>query len=187
VQRLGILSADRIPNVFLLRRDGTIAWQTSGLADKVDFTCEFSIYLAMKVHTEICELESGYAALRQGDFKQAARIFSGPFLPEKDERFQWAGPRHHGRALANIGLKEWDAALADIDTAIQAHNAGDARTGPCEIMVELRLIRATILDQLGRKDEAEAERKLAAAPVATHPVSPYGVFQAKLKALRQSR
>ena len=185
VQRLGILSADRIPNVFLLRRDGTIEWQASGLKYKAEYGSEFSMYLAMKVHTEVCEVQTGYEALRQGDFERAASVFSGPFLPERDERYQWAGPRFHGLALAHMGLKQWDKALADIDAAIVEHQKAfdDAKNGPCDIMAEMRLIRATILDQLGRKDEAEAERKLAAAPTTPHRTTPYGVFHDQLKAL----
>ena len=186
VQRLGILSADRIPNVFLLRRDGTIQWQASGFLYKADYGSEFSMYLAMKVHTEVCEVQTGYEALRQGDFERAASVFSGPFLPEEDERYQWAGPRFHGLALAHTGLKQWDKALADIDAAVVEHQKAfdDAKNGPCDIMAEMRLVRATILDQLGRKEEAEAERKLAAAPNTPHRSTPYGVFQAKLTALR---
>ncbi|HUT95564.1 MAG TPA: hypothetical protein VMY37_39275, partial [Thermoguttaceae bacterium] len=185
VQRLGILSADHIPNVFLLRRDGTIEWQTSGLKYKSEYATEFAIYLAMKVHTEVCEVQTGYEALRQGDFERAASVFSGPFLPEGDERYQWAGPRFHGLALAHMGLKQWDKALADIDAAIAAHQKAfdDAKNGPCDIMAEMRLMRATILDQLGRKEEAQAERKLAAAPTTPHRTTPYGVFHDQLKAL----
>ncbi len=187
VRRLGILSADRIPNVFLLRRDGTIEWQTSGLAYKAEFGHEFSVGLAMKVHTEVCEVETAYEALQQGDFKKAASIFSGPFMPERDERYQWAGPRFHGRALAHMGLNEWDAALADIDTAIAEHQKGfgDAKTGPCDIMAEMRLIRATLLERLGRKQEAEVERTIAAAPTSPHRPTPYGAFQARLTAYRR--
>ena len=52
VRRLGIVSADRVANVFLLRRDGTIAWHTSGLKYKAAFSHVFSVYLAMKVQIE---------------------------------------------------------------------------------------------------------------------------------------
>ncbi len=187
VQRLGILSSDRLSNIFLLRRDGTIAWQSSGFLFKSEFGGEFSRFLGMKVHTEVCEAQTGYEALRQGDFKRAAIVLSGPFPPDGQERFQWAGPRFHGRALANIGLKNWDAALADIDAAIKAHHGGDAKSGPCEIMADMHLVRGIVLDQLGRKEEAEAERKLAAAPTVTHPKSIYDVFQSKLTALRRDQ
>jgi hypothetical protein len=80
----------------------------------------FAIWLAMKLHIEVCDAELAYQALAEGDFAKAKRVFSGPFPPEQDERYQWHGPRLHGRALANIGLKDWAAALADIDAAIEA-------------------------------------------------------------------
>lgn len=188
VRRLGILSADRANNVFLIRRDGTIAWQSSGLLFKSDFGGGgYAIYLGMRVHIQICEVETGYEALRQGDFNRAASVFSGPFPVGKDERFGWGGPRSHGRALANMGLKQWDSALADIDVAITAHNGGDANSAPCDILSDMRLIRAEILEQLGRKEEAEAERKLAAAPTTPHRPSPYSVFQEKLVKLRREQ
>jgi hypothetical protein len=188
VRQLGILSADRIPNVYLLRRDGTIQWQTSGLRFKAEFGQDFGIYLAMKVHTEICEAEAGYEALRKGDFNRAVSHFASPFVPEeKGERFQWAGPRSHGRALAHMGLKEWEAALAHIDAAIKAHHDGDAKTGPCEVMAEMRLVRAVILDQLGRKPEADEERKIAESPTIPHRPNPYDTFQAKLAVLRRDQ
>ena len=189
VRRLGILSADRIPNVFVLRRNGAVAWQTSGFNYKADFGYPFAAFLAMKVHIEVCDLEIAYKALEQGDFRKAVCYFSTPYVPDKDQRYQWAAPRLHGLALAHMGLKEWDKALADIDAAIVEHQKAfdDAKTGPCDIMAEMRLIRATILDQLGRKEEAQAERKLAAGTATPHRTTPYGVFQAKLTALRRDQ
>ncbi len=186
VRQLGILSADRIPNVFLLRRDGTIAWQSSGLKYKAEYSHVFSVYLAMKVHTEICDSLAGYRALQKGDFKKAKWFFSGPFLPEGDERYRWAAPRFHGRALANMGLKDWKAALADIDTAIDAHQQGfnHAKLDPCEGMVEMQLTRAIILEKLGQTKEAKAARQQAAIATSPPSTSPYQVFHGKLKQLR---
>ena len=185
VSQLGILSADRIPNIFLVRRDGTIAWSNSGFDCKRDFGYPFAILLAMKVHIEVCDTEAAYKALAQGDFQEAARIFSGPFLPEKDERYQWAGPRFHGRALSRMGLKNWDAALADIDTAIEAHQKGfrHAKLHPCKSMVEMQLTKAIILDKLGRAEEAKAAREYAATPPGEYPETPYELFHARLNEL----
>jgi hypothetical protein len=185
VRQLGILSADRIPNVFLLRRDGTIAWHTSGFLCKSDFGYPFAIWLAMKLHIEICDAEFAYRALQEGDFEKAKRVFSGPFLPEKDERYQWHGPRLHGRALANIGLKDWAAALADIDAAIEAHRMGFGhRPGsPCESMLGMQRARALILEKLGREDEAKAAREGFAIQPAPCPMTPYGNFHRKLEKL----
>ncbi|MFZ9937733.1 MAG: hypothetical protein ACO3JG_11860, partial [Luteolibacter sp.] len=185
VRQLGILSADRIPNVFLLRRDGTIAWHTSGFYCKSDFGYPFAIWLAMKLHIEICEAEFAYRALEKGDFEKARRVFSGPFLPEKDERFQWYGPRSHGRALANIGLKDWAAALVDIDAAIEAHRMGFRHRpdSSCESILAMQRARALILENLGRQDEAKAAREAAAGPPAPCYDSPYERFHLKLAQL----
>ena len=185
VRQLGILSADRIPNIFLLRRDGTIAWHTSGFNCKSDYGYPFAIWLAMKLHIEVCEAEFAYQALAEGDFEKAKRVFSGPFPPEKDERYQWHGPRSHGRALANIGLKDWAAALADIDAAIEAHQKGFGRAelGPCESTLSMRCARAVILENLGRQDEARAARESSAIQPSPCPMTPYEVFHQKLAKL----
>ena len=185
VRQLGILSADRIPNVFLLRRNGTIAWHTSGFTYKSDFGYPFAVRLAMKVHIEVCDTELAYEALADGDFKAAKRIFSGPFLPEKDERYRWRGPRFHGRALANLGLKDWRAALKDIDTAIEAHRVefDHADDRPSESLLGMRRVRATILDELGRAAEAKVERERAAVSPSPYPVTIYDRFHRKLERL----
>lgn len=182
VRQLGVLSADRIPNVFLLRRDGTIAWHTSGFLCKTDYGYPFAVWLAMKVHIEKCDAEHGCRALADGDFEKAKRVFSGSFPLEKDERFQWDGPRLHGRALANIGLKDWTAALADIDAAIKAHLEGFGRRpgSPWESMLAMQRARALILEKLGRQDEAKAAREAAAIQPAPCPMTPYEIFHRKL-------
>jgi hypothetical protein len=188
VRRLGIFSADRVANVFLLRRNGTVAWHMSGFHYN-DYGFPFAAFLAMKVHTEVCDAETGFQALEQGDFRKAVHYFAAPWSPDSDQRYRWAAPRLHGRALAHMGLKEWDAAMADIDAAVEAHQRAfdDAKLGPCEIVAEMRLIRAAILDQLGRKEEAAAERKAAAVPASAHHTTPYGLFHARLRALRRNQ
>jgi hypothetical protein len=201
VRRLGILSADRIPNPFLLRRDGTIAWDARGLEYKGGGTTLFAMLLAMKVQIEMCEVEHACKALEKGDFKEAARVFGGPYLPWKPDRFGWRAPRYHGQALAYIGMKDWKAALESIDIAIDAQKLyyyqgrihdNDAAiwreqaatvtiTKPDDILVELWSTKAGILDQLGRKDEAAEMRKRAAEPAA--PVGP-GIYQSTHERLK---
>ncbi|NNM29786.1 MAG: hypothetical protein HKO57_09695 [Akkermansiaceae bacterium] len=187
VRQLGVLSADRIPNVFVLRRDGTIAWHASGFVYKSDFGYPFAIRLAMKVHIEVCDTELAYKALAAGEFEEAKRIFSGPFLPEKDERYRWRGPRFHGRALANMGLEDWEAALADIDTAIETHRKEfDLAEGkPSESLLGMRRARASILEGLGREEEAGAEREAAAAEAAAYRVTIYDRFHRRLEEWRR--
>ncbi|MDE0865348.1 MAG: hypothetical protein OSA98_16275, partial [Rubripirellula sp.] len=181
VRRLGVLSADRIPNIFLLSRDGSIAWHASGLpyADSEKFVN----MLASKVQIETCEMETAYEALMKGNFKEAARVFGGPYLPWAPDRFGWRGPRYHGQALAYMGLKDWDAALESIEKTIDAQKLRyfrgrrdknpeqwrkEAATvtvkNPDDTLVELWNTKAEILDKLGRKDEAGQMRKRAAEP-----------------------
>jgi hypothetical protein len=186
VRQLGVLSSDRIPNVFLLRRDGTVAWHSSGFSYKSDFGYPFAIRLAMKVHIEVCDTELAYQALVNGEFAKAKKVFSGPFLPEKDERYRWRAPRFHGRTLANIGLKDWEAALADIDTAIEAHGKEFDRKEdePGASLIEMRTLRALILGKLGRAEEAKVAQENAAIRPTPYPSSIYKMIHDKLRDLR---
>ncbi|MDE0862045.1 MAG: hypothetical protein OSA93_17950 [Akkermansiaceae bacterium] len=190
VRQLGVLSADRIPNVFLLRRDGSIAWHASGLP--YEDSEKFVNMLASKVQIETCEMETAYEALKKGDFKEAAHVFGGPYLPWNPDRFGWRGPRYHGQALAYMGLKDWNAALESIEKAIDAQKLRyfrgrrdknpeqwrkEAATvtvkHPDDTLVELWDTKAEILDKLGRKDEAVQMRKRAAEPAKAELPSVY--------------
>ena len=181
IRRLGVLSADRIPNVFLVRRDGSIAWSASGLP--YGDSEKFVNLLAAKVHIETCEIKTACEALKEGEFKQAARIFGGPYLPWAPDRYGWRGPRYHGQAMAFIGMKDWNAALESIDKAIDAQKLRyfrgrrnknpelwreEAATvtiqNPDDTMVELWKVKVEILDRLGRADDATQIRKLIAEP-----------------------
>ena len=197
VRRLGILSADRIPNAFLLRRDGSIAWHSSGLP--YQDSEKFVNMLASKVQIETCEVETAYEALQKGDFKEAVRVFGGPYLPWNPDRFGWRGPRYHGQALANMGLKDWNAALESIEKAVDTRKLRyfqgrrdknpaqwrkEAATvtinHPDDTLVELWKTKAEILDKLGRRDEAAQMRKRAAEPGRAEPLSIYKAVHEKL-------
>jgi hypothetical protein len=197
VRRLGVLSGDRMPNVFLLRRDGSIAWHASGLPH--EDSQEWVNLLAAKVQIEACEVETAYEALKKGDFKEAARVFGGPYLPWAPDRYGWRGPRYHGQALANIGLKDWNAALESIEKAIDTRKLRyfqgrreksgawwrkEAATvivnNPDDTLVKLWKTKAEILDKLDRRDEAAQMRKRAAEPGEATAPSLYKAFHEKL-------
>ena len=187
IRQLGVVSADKIANIFLLRRDGTIAWQTTGLKHQFSFSHEFSAYLGLTVHIELCDIALAYKALEKGDYKEAARLFAGPFPKKKDERFGWTAPRFHARALANMKLKQWDTALEDIDKALANHVPKSHRHDPdhpCAARHEMLTLRAIILENLGRTTEASTTRKLVPPKPTPYRKSIYSEFHEKLKELR---
>lgn len=201
VRRLGILSADLTPNFFLIRRDGSIAWQATGVPH-VD-AGEFASMLASKVQIEVCELEHAYQVLEKGDFKKAARVFGGPYLPWLPDRFGWRSSRYHGQSIAHMGAMDWKAALESIDKSIDARKLNyfqgrrskdptlwrkEAATvtvqRPDDILLELWAIKVLILDKLGRKEEAAQMRRRSEEPASAEPSSVYEEFHDKLKKLR---
>lgn len=187
IRQLGVISADEIANIFLLRRNGTIAWQTTGLKHKFSFSHQFSAYLGLTVHIELLDITLAYKALEKGNYQEAARLFAGPFAKKKDERFGWTAPRYHARALANMKLKQWDTALEDIDKAISYHNPKSFRhdpNHPCDTMREMQAIRAIVLKNLGKTDESKAAEKIATQKPTTYRTGIYSDFHMKLKALR---
>jgi len=192
VRRLGILWADRVPNIVLLRGDGTIAWTISGLVHpqlKSEGVGELRhvIDRAMKANIEVYEMEASLKALKKGKLEEAVRLFSGPLPPPKKPNPDgWTAPRLHGRALAYMGLKKWEAAQADIDAAIDVHQQrfNHAKLHPCDSMVEMRLTRAIILAKLGRAAEAKAARQRATIPASPYSTTRYGLFHDRLKKLR---
>jgi len=193
VRRLGILSADRVPNVVLLRPDGTIAWTISGHTFPIHGgSVPGWIQPAISTNIEKCKIEAALAAIEKGDFKEALALFDAARAPAP-----WRADRLHGRALATMGLKDWKAALVEIDAAItQRREDFDENTCRCHGVVEMRLTKAIILDKLGRAKEAQAERQLATGETRPHAAAPtrieksgvpVGVFYGRLKRMRLAR
>jgi tetratricopeptide (TPR) repeat protein len=174
VQKLGILSADRMPNVLLFRPDGTLAWTVSWLSYQYVKKQEGSDYpmnLAIGNNIEKAKCDLGFEALERGDYKTALKLFD-EFAPQHKKGNWWYSDRDHGRALAYMGLKDWETALTAIDTVIPQRN----RAGVCKChgVVEMFLTKAMILDKLGRGGEAEAARALADQQTLPHSAFPSG-------------
>ena len=58
---------------------------------------------------------------------------------------------------------------------------------PCESLLSMRRVRATILEQLGRGEEAGEARAAAAVAPAPYPATIYDSFHGKLDKLRPER
>jgi len=121
ITRLNILSADRFPNLFLIRRDGTVSWSMSGL--KYGESHVFPEELALRAHFERNEVQWGVKVLSEGDPKKAAKALTGPFPKDFANRYAWRGPRKHGLTLAHIALRDWNSALQSVNDAIFEHMA----------------------------------------------------------------
>jgi len=174
VRKLGILSADRMPNLLLTRPDGTLAWAVSGLTYRYSLKSEGPDYpMALAIGNNLQKLRSdvGFESLERGDYEAALKQFDA-FAPKSAKENWWSSDRIHGRALAQMGLKDWEAALTTIETAIaQRMVPGRCK---CHGVVEMLLTKAMILDQLKRGDEAMATRSLATQETQTHPAIPSG-------------
>jgi hypothetical protein len=173
-RKLGILSADRMPNLLLLRSDGTIAWAVSGLTYRYSKNAEgpdLPVNYAIANNLEKLASDVGFESLERGDYETALKQFDA-FAPKRPKENWWYSDRTHGRALAQMGLKDWAAALTTIDSAIEQRMV----VGRCKChgVVEILLTKAMILDQLKRGDEAKATRALADQETQPHPAIPSG-------------
>jgi tetratricopeptide (TPR) repeat protein len=150
VQTLGILSADRVPNLFLLRPDGSIAWSISGLRYHTFGNLEYALSLGIESNIEKVRSDAAFETLENREYDSALKLFAER-LPPKKKLDWWAADRFQGRALAYIGLGDWSAALTEIDAAIDQRKS-DFKGGICKChgLVEMYLTKAMILDKLGR-------------------------------------
>ncbi len=157
VRRYGILSADKMPVPYLLLGVGSIAWSGSALTYAVNHTSmEDYTAGAIDINIEKVRTDRTFEPLKRGEFKKAITLLSGR-LPPKKNADAWTPERLHGRALAHIGLKDWDAALEDIDDAIsERHKQSRYGKRVYEGNVEMQLVKALALKHLGRIGEAEA-------------------------------
>lgn len=177
VRRLGILSADRDPNLLLLRPDGTIAWMISGLKFTVFGTdLRYASGIAIDINIEKVRSDAAFAALEKRDFKQALQLFEERLPPKMDTDY-WTADRLQGRALAYMGLRDWEAALAGIEAALNRRKAdfGSGSMCKCHGVVEMYLTKAMILEKLNRSQEADEQRRLAADERLPHAQCPPGL------------
>ena len=194
MQKLGILQADKVPNLLLLRPDGRIAWFISGLQYKAYRGPGTAMTMAIGSNISKVRVDPAFEAIEKGQFKNALKLFAGDFPPDYQTFDWWAADRFHGQALAHMGLKGWDAALTHVNAALD-RRFSDFQTGMCKChgVVEMHLTKATILEKLGRGNEAQVERRRADAEKVPHPKHtpffahagvPIGVYYDWLKQIR---
>jgi hypothetical protein len=161
VRRLGILSADRMPNPFLLHGDGTIAWWISGLTYTVARTpMEHAVSTSIGINIEKLRTDRTFQPLEQGDFRRAVLLLTERLPPKKGGDW-WTADRFQGRALAHMGLKDWKAALTDVDAAMAARSAASRLKRQMSMGdVEMHLAKSTILKKLGRDEDAQKEQTI---------------------------
>jgi hypothetical protein len=209
VNRLGILSPDRDVNSFLVRRDGTIAWSKNGLPYQMSGRLIYISIMGWQAHVDVCDTEAGYRALKKKEYEKARDLFTGTHLQKGvtgDPKLtaallqgrawtdgKWRSSRFHGRAVANIGLKDCESGLADIDSAIAWHLRGNQFNhdpeSPCSSMIHMHTTRAKALDGLGRKSEARTARNRGAVKPTDYPTyyhrirgfnEPYEAFENRM-------
>jgi tetratricopeptide (TPR) repeat protein len=190
VRQLGIVSADRTPNIFLLRPDGTVAWSLSGIIHpqhKSEGVNELvgAVSRGMKANIVTLAMAQSLSLLKQGKFQDAVKHFSGPLQADRRDHDRWFAPQLHGRAVASIGLKDWKSALSDINAAIDSHDRRYNNNKPCSCHLSANLLRtkAMILEKIGENDKAKQLKKQATAATKTHHPSRYGMFHNQLKEL----
>jgi len=200
VRQLGILSADRVPNPLLLRPDGTVAWTISGI-NYAHFRSgpHYAIERAIETNIQKVRSDVAFENLVRGDFRLALKQFDeyvprDPWRGRPGSRDWWTSDRHQGRALAYMGLKDWNKALPAIDAALDQRKA-DFKSAICKChgLVEMYLTKAMILEKLNRGSEAAEQRRLAARERLPHSKLPpgnaragvpVGVYYDQLKEIR---
>jgi len=209
VRSLDIFNADRISYSVLVRRDGSIPWQATGFRYHASGRIEYQNLLALRNHIYRSDMEAGYQALKNRDYTKAKVLFSGPYISKKIDLkdmnrpkgslktgyHKWPASQHYGKAVAYIGLGEWDEALMFIDKA-KLHHTYYFRHNedkPCNAEIGMHESHALILDNLGRKMEARKMRSKALIKPTDYPTvrfisrsydRPYEEFDKKLGRLK---
>lgn len=171
VRQFGILSADRLPNVMLLKPDGTVVWQYSGNVHpqvRAEGNGEMMGVFEQSLRWNILkqDMEQALQAFETNTASDSIDLFTDAYPPASKPRTDaWSVLRHHGRAVALAKASKWEEALNEVDTAIESHELIFNRKKPSssQSVGILLNLKADVLEQLGKGDEAIAIRERAKA------------------------
>ena len=160
VHRLGILAEDIGPNFTVLRPDGTIAAAMSGLTMRTG-RAENVLRNIVEWHDERAVDE----ALKDGDIEKARRLAFKLAPPEepappnakpvkKKRRTPISFPLLRSRAKVYMTMKDWKAALADMEEFVDRKTRQDAwMSVKSDELREAIRMRAVIRKELGLPEE----------------------------------
>lgn len=160
VLRLNILMADERPSTFVVGADGTIRWSMTGMYQMAVGVSGITGMIMDQIWEH--DLSLGLAALKRGDFASALRFYGGSFPADPRAPASSRNALRLGTARAHIGLKNWNEALKICDEIADEHEK-EACSQPCGCRSLARKLnrRADILEELGKKAEAAADRERA--------------------------
>jgi hypothetical protein len=190
VQRLGILSADRLPNIVLLKPDGTLAWKLSGIVHpqvraegKGELMGVVELSLKWNILKQDMELDV-QAFANSSSYSDA--LFTDPYpQPNKPRIDAWSVLRHHGRAVALFKNDRWNEALVEVNAAIEIHEMifNRKKVCPCQSVASLLHLKADILEKLGKAPEVAQIRKRAEEAKLFHNTRYYRTVHQRLTAM----
>ncbi len=184
VRALDLTFSETSACIYLIQRDGSVAWHSSGYPYAVEpGKLTYQSYLAIRNHLFRCDMEYGYSLLKEGSFKNANTVFSGPYVNPaiakhvdewrknggRTEWHRWTSSQYFGKSLSHIALGEWESALECIEQAKIEHLVyfRHGTDKPCESEISMHKAHALIYNKLGRSSEARAMHSQASIE-ATH-------------------
>ena len=189
VQQMGILSADRLPNIVLLKPDGTISWKLSGNVHpqvRAEGKGELMAVLGQSLMWNILkqDMEQDLQAFAKNP-SNSKDLFTDPYpQPNKPRIDAWSVLRHHGRAVAFFRNEKWEEALVEVDAAIEIHEMIFNRKKPCscQSVASLLHLKADILEKLGKAPELAQISKRAEEAKLLHNTQYYRTVHQRLTA-----
>ena len=171
IEQFGILSADRLPNILLLKPDGSVVWQYSGNVHpqvRAEGNGETMGVLEQSMRWNILkqDMEQAVQAFESSTTGDSIELFADAYPPPSKPRPDaWSVLRHHGRAVAFSKAGKWEDVLIEVDAAIETHEMIFNRNKPSSsrsVGILLNL-KADALEQLGKGAEATSIRARANA------------------------